>query len=84
MDISNKKLRSVIVSKIHYLNKIFDVHPLRSKAQMVEEIWQFKVFQKKLPENKEKWYLATLMTWVDLHWGAVQIKTQFQASREAQ
>ena len=24
-----KKLRSVIVSENHYLNKIFDVHPLR-------------------------------------------------------
>ena len=24
-----KKLRSVIVSQNHYLNKIFDVHPLR-------------------------------------------------------
>ena len=28
MDILPKKLRSVIISQIHYLNKILDVHPL--------------------------------------------------------
>ena len=57
---------------------------IRSKALTVKEIWQFKVFQRLLPENIVIFGFGQTD---DLGWLALRCcpaTTQFQASREAQ
>ena len=47
---------------------------IRSKALMVEVIWQLNLFKNKRLKIEKHLEMAKLMTWGDSHWGAVHLQ----------